>query len=99
MNRTIKDPASEIALEGLVIFKDDFISSRREDILKIQDALGGEDFAVVKRFCHTWRGFAVPYGFGELSHYATELEEALGSGHGKICLDILHQIETYLSSK
>lgn len=95
----LPDPSSEIALHGLEVYKDEFIFSRQSDIFKIHEALLNENYIAIKKFCHVWRGFAVPYGFGELVRFANELEESSANQNKKLCKEILSEIQSYLSTK
>ncbi len=99
MNRTPRDPATEVPIDGLGEFTGEFKLSRIQELATLYSFLDESDFQSIGRICHTWKGFAVPYGFGELAHLASELEESCEQKDTHHCRELLNEIETYLSSK
>ena len=99
MSRPLRDPAAEIPFDGLGEFTGDFKLSRKEELISLYSALAESDFQTMGRVCHTWKGFAVPYGFGELAHLASELEESCEQKNTQLCRELLKEIENYLSTK
>lgn len=99
MSKPPRDPATEIPIDGLGEFAGEFKLSRIEELVTLYSALAGNDFQSIGRLCHTWKGFAVPYGFGELAHLASELEESCEKKDSHQCRQLLNEIESYLSSK
>ncbi len=99
MKRILKDPSTEIPFTGLGAFSAEFKLSREEELVKLHAALAEGDLRTIEQVCHTWRGFAVPYGFGELAILATELEAAAAAKNFSLCLELLGETEAYLSSK
>lgn len=99
MSKTPRNPATEIPFEGLEGFAGEFKLSRTDELATLHTALADSDFVSIGRLCHTWKGFAVPYGFGELAHLAAELEESCDQKNADQCRVLLKEIESYLSSK
>lgn len=94
--RKIQDPKSEVPLPGFEAFHDDFLASRKEEIVTLKSALAAQDFKALVSRAHQWKGFAAPYGFQELETRAINLEKhALNSDHDQ-CAKILKEIEEYL---
>lgn len=99
MKRILNDPLNEVPFEGLGAFTSEFKVSRQEELVTLYSALEKSDFHSIERVAHTWKGFAVPYGFGELAILATELEEACEQKNIEQCRDLLKETESYLSTK
>lgn len=68
------DPMSK-SLPELREFLAEFMENRRKDLLSLKDALGANDFAVLSRIGHTFKGMCEPYGLPELGFVGAALEE------------------------
>ncbi len=97
--RKIQNPQSEIPLEGLEGFYQDFLTSRETELSELQSALSRADFAEVMSLAHKWKGFSAPYGFGHLGFLAAELEEAARDASLDLCQALAQEISDYLRSK
>lgn len=97
--RNPRDPAAEIPLDGLEGFKEGFLLSRKEELISLQSALVEMDYLTMIKMAHKWKGFATPYGFGELSYLSVELEKAAEEKDLEACRSIIQHIEEYLDYK
>lgn len=97
--RKIQNPQSEIPLDGLEDYYEEFLTSRETEFKELQNALSQSDFATVMALGHKWKGFCAPYGFGHLGHLAAELEEAARHSSMDTCQALTQEIREYLSFK
>ena len=97
--RKSRNPASEIPLPGLQPFIAEFSASRKEELVQLKGYLDASDFEAMRKLAHTWKGFAVPYGYGILEYLAIELELAAEDRNREVCQSLVKEVEIYLSSK
>lgn len=94
--RKISDPSTEIPLEGLESFYDEFIATRKEELKLLQEALGEQNYKLLSEQAHKWKGFSAPYGFQELEVLAAKLEEEALKADFERCLVLLNNVKEYL---
>ncbi len=97
--RKIRNPDTEIPLPGFEVFHDEFLTTRREELVSIKAALALGEFKTLKDFGHKWKGFCNPYGFQELGEMAIEMEEAAENRLTDVCQAILIRIDEYLGKE
>lgn len=96
--RKITNPASEIPLEGFEQYQDEFLVTRKEELLTLREALKSSNFRPLAEQAHKWRGFSAPYGFQELGLLADRLEDAALSKDAQGCDKVLKQVADYLGA-
>lgn len=97
--RKIRNPDTEIPLPGFEVFHDEFLKSRREELIGIKSALASEDFKALEDCGHKWKGFCNPYGFQELGEMAVEMEVAAENRSKDQCFLIIKRVEEYLGTE
>lgn len=88
----------EIVNEELKSFIPDFISRRRAELELMRDAVRNDNFALLRRFAHNWKGFSRPFGFSRLEEFAAEIlaEERVSADKFE---NLIIRIEDYLTRK
>lgn len=66
----------EKAVPELRAFIAEFVENRRKDVGQIESALATQDFKILERMGHTFKGMCEPYGLPELGHLGSEMEQA-----------------------
>lgn len=94
--RKIRNPENEIALPGFEVFHEEFLQSRKEELVVIKASFAAGDFKALEDCGHKWKGFCNPYGFQELGEMAIEMEEAAEKRDFDVCNGLLKRIEEYL---
>ena len=94
--RKIKNPSAEIALPGFEVFHEEFLTSRKEELIALRAATAGKDFKALTQMAHKWKGFCDPYGFQELAQQAIKLDIAAQNANSSLCAELLDQIGAYL---
>ncbi len=97
--RKIRNPENEIPLAGFEVFHDEFLKSRREELIGLKAALAAGDFKALEDCGHKWKGFCNPYGFQELGEMAIEMEGAAKDRSNDSCFLIIKRIEDYLGKE
>jgi len=54
----------------------DYLRNRQKDLQRLQEALGGKDFAILRKLGHNMRGSAGAYGLPPLSEIGGRIEDA-----------------------
>lgn len=99
MKRAPRNPETEIPLPGLEGFHEDFLKSRKEELIGLKAAVNEQQFPQIMRIAHAWKGFCAPYGFGELGHLSSELSDFAEQEKAEECQAIIIEIEDYLQTK
>ena len=73
-----------------------FLDDRRRDLARIDTALAGSDFAVIKRLGHSMRGTGSAYGMTEISRLGALLEEAAAAADGPRCHAVRDLLAAYV---
>lgn len=89
----------EIPWDGLEIYYDEFLATRFEELIIIENSLTTLDFKTIDEFAHKWKGFADPYGFGVLGQLAILIEAACESKDVESCRSLFTEVKDYLNSK
>jgi HPt (histidine-containing phosphotransfer) domain-containing protein len=97
--KRVRNLAFETPLPGLEVYYDEFLVSRKEEFIALMSAFDGNDFVTIGKLAHKWRGFAAPYGFGELAVIATELELCAEKAMLAECGSLIEEARDYLGSK
>ena len=74
-----------------------YISRRRGDVAKIQDAVSKSDFATLVAVAHQIKGNAATFSFLDLESYATSLEDAALAPSLEKCTEAIALIEAWLT--
>ena len=96
--RKIRNASLEVPLPGFEEFHDEFLATRKVELIVLNEALGRQEFQVLSGYAHKWRGFSAPYGFQELGELANELEEQALGENTQSCEDILKRVADYLGA-
>lgn len=94
--RKIAKPEAEIPLDGFEAFYDEFLATRKEELIILKAAMVAGDFKTLVNYGHKWKGFCSPYGFQELSELSIQMEQAALNGDTQECQAILVRIDEYL---
>lgn len=74
-----------------------FMSRRHADVVKLQAALAGGDFATLRVTGHSLKGTGGGYGFDGLSEIGGRIEESAKAGDGEALQRHLGALSDYLS--
>lgn len=96
--RKIRNPAAEKPLPGFEVFHEEFLTSRKEELVDLVSALSRGEFKVLQDMGHKWKGFCNPYGFQELGELAIKMEVASEQKNADLCSELLEQISAYLGA-
>lgn len=94
--RKIRNPAAEIPLPGFEVFYEDFLASRKDELIELMSAVSRDEFKALAQMAHKWKGFSSPYGFQELAELAVLLEDAANEENNPECSRLLQEIGAYL---
>jgi HPt (histidine-containing phosphotransfer) domain-containing protein len=75
-----------------------FMANRRQEFSEMATAIQGNDFNLIKRTAHTWKGISRPYGFVYLETLSRSLEVA-GDQNDRLAVEsVLAEIDNYLTN-
>ncbi len=73
-----------------------YLTSRKEDLAKLNAAMATQDFETMRQMGHKIYGNALGYGLREFGELAKALELAAASLHGDKCQIHIQAMETYI---
>ncbi len=74
----------------------EFLSSMREDVKNLREALWKADFSTVRRIGHSHKGVALVYGFVRISEAGLVLQQAAEQQDAAACERLIEQLAEYL---
>lgn len=81
------------AIEELIPF---FMENRKDDLIKLGNAIKENDFATIMRLGHSFKGTGGSYGFHLISKKGAELEEAASAKDTGLLSKLKDQLSDYL---
>ena len=81
----------------LIPYIEGFFLNRRQDLRDCFAALENQDLRSIRRFAHTWKGIARPYGFVDLEGFSQQLEVAATTTSVETTMAWLSKIDDYLN--
>ena len=100
VNQEVLSPA----FDQMKVFVDDsfadivpwFMDNRREDVKKIKEFAGAEDYDQISKMGHRWKGTCASYGFLDLSEAGKALEELAAQKSKTGILELIKRTSKYI---
>jgi HPt (histidine-containing phosphotransfer) domain-containing protein len=93
------DLSLDIAESNLEPYIQEFHADRVIDLGSMMDALEANDFEVIRRLAHQWKGFCKPCGFNWLGLKSQEILSHAKEESRKALMDDLLLVSQYLDHK
>jgi len=85
----------DIDLEDLI---PGFLENRQSDLQKLEQALGDQDFEILRSIGHNLKGVGGGYGFHDMTTLGAAIEESARENKFEIVNENVKKLSNYLSS-
>ncbi len=85
----------DIDLEDLI---PGFLENRQSDLQKLEQALGDQDFEILRSIGHNLKGVGGGYGFHDMTTLGAAIEESASENKLEIVNENVKKLSNYLSS-
>lgn len=76
----------------------EYLERRRTDVVRLREALDGDDLGTVRRLGHNLRGSGASYGFSRISQLGRSLEQAASEHDTAVARARIEELATHLDA-